>query len=108
MYIICDHYRVDSIKSGTRDAMIGLFQRTLQLTLQEESYPLKKYAWHRPKHILIEIIYGELCKRFLENHTTNRIVVTSGSPVPEEIPHGQQIRRNDLVSYYEKADNMIP
>ena len=35
-------------------------------------------------------------------------MVTSGSPVPEEIHHGQQIRRNDLVSYYEEADYMIP
>ena len=35
-------------------------------------------------------------------------MVTSGSPVPEEIHHGQQIRRNDLVSYYEEADYMNP
>jgi hypothetical protein len=36
VYIIFDRYKVDSIKSGTRIARIGLFQRTHQLTLQRE------------------------------------------------------------------------
>ena len=35
-------------------------------------------------------------------------MVTPGIPVPEEIHQGKQIRRNDLVSYYEEADYMIP
>ena len=86
VYIIFDRYKVDSIKSGTRDARIGLFQRTHQLTLQRE-LPSKEIcmASSKTKGIFTEIISGELCKRFLENQTINRLVVTSGSPVPEEI-----------------------
>ena len=35
-------------------------------------------------------------------------MITSRSPVPEEVQLGVQISRTDLVSHYEEADYMIP
>ena len=35
-------------------------------------------------------------------------MITSRSPVPEEVQLGVQISRTDLVSHYKEADYMIP
>jgi len=62
----------------------------------------------KTKANLIEIISQELCKWFVVNTTANRLVITAGNPVPEEVQLGVQISRTDLASLYEEADYMIP
>ena len=44
----------------------------------------------------------------IENKTLNRLLITSGSHVPQEVKFGVRVSRMDLVSFYEEADHMIP
>ena len=109
VYIIFDRYKDGSIKSGTRDARIGSFQRFYQLTLTRD-LPPKEICLSsiKTKENLFEIISQELCKRFVVNTTANRLVINAGNPVPEEVQLGVQISRTDLASLYEESDYMIP
>ena len=60
------------------------------------------------KENLIELISKELCRRFESNKCQRSFVVTSKTPVPEEVKNGVRIKRRDLSSYFDEADYAIP
>ena len=60
------------------------------------------------KENLIELISKELCRRFESNKCGRSFVVTSKTPVPEEVKNGVRIKRRDLASYFDEADYAIP
>jgi len=51
---------------------------------------------------------SELCNRFETNKSSNRFVVTSKSPVPEQVHNGVRAKRRDLISHFDIADYAIP
>ena len=77
VYIVFDRYKKESIKSGTRSARIGSFQRFHILAVTRD-FPPKEICLSsiKTKESLIEIISKELCKRFVVNTTANRLVIT--------------------------------
>ena len=61
VFLIFDRYKADSIKSDTRSARIGSFQRSYQLSLDRELPPMCLcLSSTSTKENLIEIISGEL------------------------------------------------
>ena len=60
------------------------------------------------KQKLIDLISDELCDRFTNDASSQRLVITSKSSVPEEIHCGVRIKRQDLIWYYDEADYMTP
>ena len=99
----------NSLKSGTRSARIGSFTRSYHLTVTRDLPPKEICLTSiKTKETLIEIIAEELCKRFIENKSLNRLVITSGSHFLQEVKLGVRVSRMDLISFYEEADQMIP
>ena len=96
VFLIFDHYKADSIKSDTRSARIGSFQRSYQLSLDRELLPMCLcLSSTSAKENLIEIISGELFERFAANTCSNRLVITSKNEVPEEVHCGVRMQRHD-------------
>ena len=48
------------------------------------------------------------CGLFTINVSSKRLIITMKSPVQEETHHNVGIKEQDLISYYEEADYMIP
>jgi len=82
--VIFDHYFERSIKSDTRNARIGNFRRSHNLSLMMELPPkdlcLKST---KTKENLIEIISTSLLERFTSKRMQNRLLITSKSICPE-------------------------
>ena len=109
VFFIFDRYMPGSIKSDTRDARVGAFRRSPHLLLNRELPPKNMCLYSTTtKQNLIDLISGELCDRFANNASSKRLVITSKSSAPEEIPCGVIIKRQDLILYYNEADYMIP
>ena len=109
VHLIFDRYKAGSIKGDTRKARVGAFRRCHQLSLDRELPPRDMVMFSSStKENLIELISKELCKRFELNKSPNRFVVTSKSPVPEQVDNGIRTKRRDLTSYFDEADYAIP
>ena len=108
VFLIFDRYKADSIKSDSRSARIGSFQRSCQLSLDRE-LPLMCLCLSSTstKENLIEIISGELFERFAANACSTRRVITSKNEVPEEVHCGVRIQRHDLASNFDEVDYII-
>ena len=108
VFLTFDRYKADSIKSDTQSARIGSFQRSYQLSLDRELPPMCLcLSSTSSKENLIEIISGELFKRFAANACSNRLVITSKNEVPEEVHCGVRIQRHDLATNFDEADYII-
>ena len=109
VFLIFDRYMPDSIKSDTRDARVRAFRRSPHLSLNRELPPKNMCLYSTTtKQILIDLISGELCDRFANNASSKRLVITSKSSAPEEIPCGVTIKIQDLILYYNEADYIVP
>ena len=109
VYLIFDHYKTGSIKSDTRTARVGAFQRFHHLLLERELPPKDMVLpSSSTKENLIELISSELCTRFETNKSPKLFVVTSKNPVPEQVQHEVRTKRRDLTSHYDEADYIMP
>ena len=67
----------DNIRSDTRDARVGPFQRSHQLSLNRELSPKDMCLYStKTKQNLIELISDELYDRFTNNASSKRLVTT--------------------------------
>ena len=105
VYLIFDRYKTGSIKSDTRTARVGAFQRSRHLS-SERQLPPKDMVLpsSSTNENLIELISSQLYIRFETNKSPKRFVMTSKFPVPEQVQHGVRTKRRDLTSHYEEAD----
>ena len=105
VYLMSDRYKTGSIKSDTRTARVGAFQRSRHLS-SERQLPPKDMVLpsSSTNENLIELISSQLYIRFETNKSPKRFVMTSKFPVPEQVQHGVRTKRRDLTSHYEEAD----
>ena len=108
-YLIFDRYKTGGIKSDTRTARVGAFQRSHHLSLERELPPKDMIlSSSSTKENLIELISSELCAKFETNKSPKRFLVTSKNPVPEQVQHGVRTKKGDLASHYDEADYIMP
>ena len=86
IYLIFYRYKAYSIKRDTRNARVGCFQRTDQLTLNIK-LPTKEtcLSSSSTKENRVNIMSEELCQRFEKIQSNRHFIVTSKSEVPTEV-----------------------
>ena len=86
IYLLFDRYITGSIKRDTRNARVGCFQRTYQLTLDIE-LPTKEMCLlsSSTKENLIKIMSEELCKRLEKIQSNKHFIITTKSEVSTEV-----------------------
>ena len=62
----------------------------------------------KTKEILIEIVSTYLLEQFNAAKNEHQLMVTSKSPSPETTRLGIRIKRDDLQSFFDEADYIIP
>ena len=108
VYLIFDRYKTGSIKSDTRTARVGAFQRSHHLSSERELPPKDMVLpSSSTNENLIELISSQLYIRFETNKSPKCFVMTSKFPVPEQVQHGVRTKRRDLPSHYEEADYIM-
>ena len=109
LYMIFDRYYENSIKSDTRMNRIDGFKRIHHLT-SNSPLPTKEVCMSsiQTKRNLIEIIAEHLLEKFTELKIKYNFVVTSNDIHPEQTNQGIKFKREDLESYFDEADYLIP
>lgn len=109
VYLVFDRYIENSIKSDTRDARIGAFHRSYQLSPDRELPPKEMCLKStKTKETLIELIANELSTRVKKSDIKKQLVITAKSSTPIMTYQGDVQPREDLDSNYDEADYMIP
>ena len=111
IYLVFDRYREFSTKSVTRASRIARTSRVRQLTTAMPIPPQKVVLTDLAnKWQLIALIVEDLCENvsFAEGANINcRLVLTGEDPVPIEIIKATKIRRHDMKTTHEEADNIL-
>ena len=111
VYLVFDRYRVYSTKSVTRAYRGAHVSRVHQLTTAMPIPPQKVILTYiENKRQLIALIVDDLCNNVSFPRGVNinrRLVVTGEDPVPFEITPGTTIRRQDMSTTHEEADNIL-
>ena len=102
VYLVFDRYNERSLKSDTRDARIGAFHRSYQLTPDCE-LPPKEICLKssKTKETLIELISTHLRNRVKSLDLKNQLVVTGKNTTPIIVQQGDIQTREDLKSSYD-------
>ena len=109
VHVVFDKYNDNSLKSDTRDARIGAFHRSYQLTPDCELPPKELcLKSSKTKETLIELMSIQLRNRVEELGLKKQLVISGKSITPIMIHQGNIQTREDLKSSYDEADYIIP
>ena len=110
VYLVFDRYKEYSTKGVSRDSRGAQLSRVHQLTTVMPIPPQKVILTiPENKRQLISLIVDDLCRNtvFPETQSIRRLVVTGEDPVPVELTSTVTIKREDLRTNHEEADNIL-
>ena len=109
VYLVFDRYGEDDAKCVTRVSRGAQLSHVHQLTTVMPIPPKVILTIPENKRQLIGLIVDDLCSNTVFPETSNirRLVVTGEDPVPVELTSTVTIKREDLQTNHEEADNIL-